>query len=196
MMPPAMPRKVDQINLTYDAGEDRMLLRVRGADGTESALWLTRRYLQRLWQGLLAALTRDPSVTTQPSPEAREAVVAFRHAEAVRKADFRQPYRGKGRAGASERGPSEAKPRPAGEAPPEGSHGLVTEARIVLADPRRPALVFRTAEGREVSLALDGDALHSFCGLVQRAARATDWDLDLHIPGVAGPGAEPAGEVH
>ena len=38
-----------QIQMQYDAHEDRGLLRIRTRDGSEFRFWLTRRFVRALW---------------------------------------------------------------------------------------------------------------------------------------------------
>ena len=38
------------LRLDYDAGEDRLVLRISTHDQTEVRLWLTRRFTKALWR--------------------------------------------------------------------------------------------------------------------------------------------------
>jgi hypothetical protein len=170
-----------QINLKYEAEHDRLLLRIRAGEDEEVRLWLTRRYVSKLWPALFKVLEKSPRVSAQASPVARQAVVAFQHQDAVARADFKRGY-------------EEGKPRAAqGEAPL-----LVNASRFKLTDPARPVLSFQTVEGKQLTINLNVETLHSFCRLLQQAARAADWGLTLDFVGDAGaatPGEEPP-QVH
>lgn len=170
-----------QINIKYEAEHDRLLLRIRVGESEEVRLWLTRRYVAKLWPALLKVLEKSPRVSAQASPGARQAVMAFQHQDAVSRADFKRDY-------------EEGKPQAAlGEAPL-----LVNASRFKLADPNRPVLSFQTVEGKQVTINLNVETLHSFCRLVQQAARAAAWELALEFAGdesVAEPGEAPT-QVH
>jgi hypothetical protein len=172
-----VPGVLRQINLKYEAEQDRLLLRIRVGVVEEVRLWLTRRYVAKLWPALIQVLAKSPRVSTQASPEARQAVMAFQHQDAVSRADFRHDY-------------EEGKPQAAlGEAPL-----LVSGSRLELADPRQPVISFQTVHGKRVTINLNVETLHSFCRLVQQAGRAADWGLALEFAGdesVAEPGDAP-----
>ena len=157
-----------QINLKYEAEQDRLLLRIRVGEDEEVRLWFTRRYVAKLWPALLQVLGKTPQVSTQASTEARQAVMAFQHQDAVSRADFKRDY---------EAGQPQAA---LGEAPL-----LVNGSRFKMDDPKRPVLSFQTADGKQVTINLNVETLHSFCRLVQQAARVAEWDLSLEFAGDA-----------
>ncbi len=51
-----MSAPLRQLTLTFDPVEDRMLLRIGTAENTEYRLWLTRRFIKVLWEGLMKNL--------------------------------------------------------------------------------------------------------------------------------------------
>jgi hypothetical protein len=48
----AKPAVIQQLNLAYDADQDRLLLKVGLTDNSELAIWLTRRIAQSIWTWL------------------------------------------------------------------------------------------------------------------------------------------------
>ena len=81
--------RLRQINIDYDAENDRLLMRIGTSDGAELRLWLTRRYVKLLWP-LLVKLAEDasPRIRTQANPEARKALLGLEHEQALARADF------------------------------------------------------------------------------------------------------------
>jgi hypothetical protein len=53
---------IQQINIAYNAVEDRLLLKIGFSDDAEIAVWLTRRLVRGLWQLLM-----DDEITSQDS---------------------------------------------------------------------------------------------------------------------------------
>ena len=87
---------IQQINIAYNADQDRLLLRVGLSDDTELLLWLTYRVTRQLWQ-LLNGETHLPtadSIQADVLPE--QAVEQFKQeaqaAETLKKMDFATKY--------------------------------------------------------------------------------------------------------
>ena len=187
-----MANALHQINLKFVPEQDRILLRVRTQGGEEVALSLTRRFVRALWPALLDALGRDPKISTHaPTPDARQAVMAFRHEHAVKSSDFSQPYkeREKSDAGGS---PSPAAQTLAPAADPEiaAAHDptepmpmpmLVVGCQIKMTGPERASVSFQTAERKAVSIAVNFDMIHGICRLIQQAVASADWGLALEF---------------
>ncbi|MGD8310874.1 MAG: hypothetical protein PVG98_15665 [Chromatiales bacterium] len=159
-----MPDRLHQLQVAYKPVQDRLLVRVRTAAGTEFRIWLTRRLLRRAWPLLMRALASEPSITTQPTPETREAVLAFEHERALSRIDFSRRY---------EDVPAEL---PLGEEP------LLASRMDLRAGPKGThTLLFRSPGDQSVRLKLNRRMLHALCKLIQDAAARTDWNLDLTI---------------
>ena len=96
---PAAPKPeatIQQINISYNAEQDRLLLRVGLSDDTELLLWLTYRIARQLWQ-LLNGETHLPtadSIHADALPG--KAVEQFKQeaqaAETLKKMDFATKY--------------------------------------------------------------------------------------------------------
>ncbi len=105
-------------------------------------------------------------------------MLAFEHEKAVRETDFSKPFVA-----------PEAAPHrfPLGEAPFVAIHGqLRFEAKGAY------KLVLNPGSGRGVEIGLDERLLHSFCKLLESAARAGEWDLAFFPPPAAQAPEEPA----
>jgi hypothetical protein len=87
---------IQQLNLGYNAQQDRLLLRVGLSDDTELVLWITNRIARQMWQ-LLSGETNLPTADSiQPDVPAADAVEQFKleaqATEALKKMDFATKY--------------------------------------------------------------------------------------------------------
>ena len=141
-------------------------MRVSNADQTEVRLWLTRRFLKILWPVLLEVINTDPKVAAAPDLSSRDAVVSFRHEEALAQTQFTKEYQA----------PQQAR-RPLGDVPL-----LLVNARTESAG-EQILLVLTTARGREFKFTVGPRLAHSLCKLVNDCLSQADWDLELSIGG-------------
>lgn len=153
-----------QIQLRYDALEDRALLRVTTTERSEFRFWITRRYARLLWAALNGAAARGGPAAAQPAPEARKAVLAFEHEAAVSKADFATRFQDQGLS------------TPLGTAPL-----LLARIKCAPIDDARVLLAMHPREGQGIEVRLDRTLLHSLMKLLTEAARAGEWDLDMRM---------------
>ena len=159
---------IHQLQLAFDAAEDRLLLRLSTTAGEEFRVFLTRRFVKVLWPHLLRSL-ESGVVAKAPVAEARREVLAFEHEKAVRETDFSRPFAE----------PAAATPQrfPLGERPFVAIHG-----QLRVETPGAYKMVLNPGEGRGVEIGLDERLLHSFCQLLESAARAAEWDLAFFPP--------------
>lgn len=159
---------IHQLQLAFDAGEDRLLLRLSTTAGEEFRVFLTRRFVKMLWPHLLRTL-ESGVVAKAPAAEARREVLAFEHEKAVRETDFSQPF--------VEPAAAPQQRFPLGDKPFVAIHGqLRTNA------PGAYKMILNPGEGRGVEIGLDERLLHSFCQLLESAARSAEWDLAFFPP--------------
>ena len=159
--------RLHQIQIRYEALEDRALLRVATTDGREFRFWLTRRYARLLWQALSRSAASTAPGASRADPIAREAVVGFQREAALAGADFSTRYR------------EQSRETPLGDAP-------LLLARITCT-PRADGtttLAMHPLQGHGIEVRLDGKLLHSLMKLLSEAAQAGDWDLHMPMPGV------------
>ena len=88
-----MSGAISQIQVVYDPEEDRILFRLNSTEQQQFRFWLTRRYTILLLKVLAEHLDKDPDVTVQGTPTAREAVRSFKQEEAVRNANYAESFR-------------------------------------------------------------------------------------------------------
>jgi hypothetical protein len=176
--------QIHQLQVAFDAAQDRLLLRVSTTGGAEIRAHLTRRYVRLLWPEFMRVIDASAALAT-PAPEARREVLAFEREKALAQTDFSKPF-GDAAAGAA--------PRrfPLGEAP-----FLATRAQVRVEGPGRYRLTIDPAAGRGIEIALDARLMHSLLRLIESAVRAAEWNLDLAAPppGAAATAAVPAARL-
>jgi len=162
-----MSDNIDQLYLSYRAEEDRLLLRIITVNGVEVHLWLTRRFVQVLWEGLREFVESDRHVVSQREPQARAAVLAFQHEQALAESKF------------SKKNPADDAGTRMARATPLLAAELKVEERA--ADLRR--LRFLERGGASVQIAVNLRLAHSLCKLLRDSVATADWDLDLSLTG-------------
>ncbi|HEY4375282.1 MAG TPA: hypothetical protein VGN52_25385 [Burkholderiales bacterium] len=173
---------IHQLQVAFDAAEDRVLFRLSTTAGDEFRVFLTRRFVKLLWPHLLHGLESKVAVTTA-APEARREVLAFEHDRAIREADFSKPF--------AEARTEAPRNFPLGDKPFVAAQGNV---RVERAGAYK--LTLNPAQGRGVEIGLDDRLMHSFCRLLESAVRTAEWDLELsgRVP-EAGAEAVPAAHL-
>ena len=157
--------QVHQIQLKYDANQDRGLLRIRTRDDVEFRFWMTRRFVKLLWPMLVKVIEADEQVRSQADEQARSAVMSFKHESAISRGDFSTPFEE----------PPEVR-TPLGESPI-----LLSRIQIKRREDGTPVLTLLPLEGQGVQLALDQTILHSLTKLIVDTSRLAEWDLELGI---------------
>ena len=167
-----------QIGVTYDAVQDRLVLRISSTDKTEWRLALTRRFVRLLWRALVGILEKHPDIRADLMPRVKEAMLAMQHQAAVQSADMGKAYAEDNRNLTSNTGPQ-----------------LVTAARVTAKGESHTELHFRTAAGTDLRFVIDKTRLHAFCHLLVKSAVGAEWNLPLAIGDAAA--VAPSGErVH
>ncbi len=158
---------IHQLQVAFDAAEDRLLLRVTTTAQEEFRVFLTRRFVKGLWP-LLVNMIASKVAVKAPVAEARREVMAFEHEKAVRETDFKTPF---------QEPPKEAPRRmPLGNAP-----YLATQGQVRLVDGVFK-LALNPAQGQGIEIGLDDRLMHSMCRLIEQAARNAEWDLPQFAP--------------
>lgn len=157
--------QLHQINVAYDAEQDRLLVSMSTVERVEYKLWLTRRIVRGLWQGLVQLMASSELARSQAAPEARRAVVEFQHEQALREARFSDRYEN-------------------GQLQPAlpGDPLLVVRIRLQGAGAGRHQLSFLPKSGQGFNVQLTDSLLHAFARLLHDAMNATEWDLGLALP--------------
>ncbi|MEO5337258.1 MAG: hypothetical protein H7841_10245 [Magnetospirillum sp. WYHS-4] len=171
------PKALHQISMRYSPVEDRVLLIFTAGDGSTFRFWMTRRFVDLLWQGLIKVLASYPALKGLVDSRVREAVLSMRHAEAVQGSDFKTPLRGAGTP------PADDPAAPlftgvTGTPKPDGT----------------TRFLFQTKEGEPFQCSLNEQLLHAFCHLLIDVTAKAGWDLELRVGDgnlvLPGPGAK------
>ena len=162
--------RLHQLKLEYYVEQDRLLLRLATDQNAEVLLWLTRRCVLRLWSVLLDVAHAIPEIVLQPNPEARRALLGFRHAVAVSEAEFNRPYA------------EVARSYPMGTEPL-----LVVRVEARKGDKGQHVLSLHPAHGESVHINMDEKLVHGMLKLIENGVAKSDWDLTLRVASTSVP---------
>ena len=157
---------IQQINLGYNAEQDRLLFRVGLNDNTELLVWLTSRITQLMWTLLTgeAHLPTANSIQADSPPE--QAVAQFKQemqaADALQKMDFKTEYQ----------------PRP--EVRNDGAM-LAINAVLVRVDNKPPSLELPCLEGISVRINLNPELTLAMCNMLQLATKEAGWAINAAV---------------
>jgi hypothetical protein len=170
-----------QIQLSYQIEEDRVLLRVSFKNDKEDLLeiraWLTRRFIRRLWSGMLDAMKTQVALARPAAAHASAEIVGMGHGASV--SEIR------------EAGGFDALFEGAAEEFPLGEAAILITTAHFSVDADQPVRInFISMEGGSFEVVFTEIMLHGFCSLLQDAIKRAEWDMELILPGSA---ADPPG---
>jgi hypothetical protein len=152
---------LQQISITFDPVEDRLLLRIttgKPSDLDEYRIWLTRRLVQGILKLLDRSITAEIMMDPLIQQDSAGALQEFQQASALAKADFATPF-----SAAAARTPMGPDPM------------LITKIQIH----KRPGghlLTLQTAKG-QIKLTLNAFLIYSFRKLLADQILKTQWNL-------------------
>lgn len=157
---------IQQINLSYNGQQDRMLMRVGLNDNTELLVWLTCRIAKSIWQ-LLSCETNIPTANSiEPDTPVEQAVAQFKQemqvAETLQKMDFATQYQ----------------PRPA--IVKDGAM-LAINVLLITVDAKPPSLEMPCLEGITVRMNLTPELTLAICNMLQLSAKEAGWQLASNV---------------
>lgn len=157
---------IHQINLGYNAEQDRLLLRVGLNDNTELLVWLTYRMAKMIWN-LLNGETNLPSATSiQAETPPQQAVEQFKQemqvAETLQKMDFATEYQ----------------PRPSVR---NDGALLATNALLLVVEGKSPTLEMPCLEGLTIRMNLNQELIIAMCNMLQLAAKEAAWPIGGNV---------------
>jgi hypothetical protein len=162
-----MPESViQQINLSYNTEQDRLLLRVGLADDTELLVWLTYRITKALRQ-LLNGETHMPTATSiQIQTPPQQAVAKFKQeaetVETLQKMDFVTAYQ----------------PR---KEVVQNAAMLATSVMLVEVTDKPPVLEMPCVEGVNVRINLTPELILALTNMLQLSSKEAAWDIGAHV---------------
>jgi hypothetical protein len=155
------PARLHQINATYDPLEDRIRLLVSTTHGHEYRFWVTRRYMNILWQALGRITAHFAALHAPTNPLLQSALSDFSAAKAMNNADLKTPY-----AGGSE--------FPLGESPV-----LLSRITVGNAPHHQQLLRLQPEQGQGIDLTLNDELTHVLSNILRQAAAVAEWGLDV-----------------
>lgn len=156
MSPSGAGLSIHQLQVAFDAIQDRLVLRVSTTANEEIRAHLTRRFVREIWPHLVrvlgghlggAATNREGSASEQP---------------AKNEGTFSEPFK------------DDQLTRPLGSKPL-----LVAECQIEAPGAGRCRLILREPRERSLVLELDKSLMEIFCSMLRAAANVADWGLAL-----------------
>jgi hypothetical protein len=149
---------VQQINMGYNAPEDRLLLKIGMSDDAELNVWLTRKTVKTLWQ-----LLQDANVVAVMAPDvnssqAQELLQSFAKESVAQKLDFSEEYK--------KRNPTNSE-----------EMFLAQDCHIVKADDNTSTLDLICTNGQTVKVILSQDLSLALINMLQLVAKEAAWDL-------------------
>jgi|GEM_PF-875908 hypothetical protein len=172
-----------QIAMTYQADEDRILVRYPAA-GREVCLWITRRMAIR-WFGISAKIFDHVQGQGAAPEDQRRAVSQFQRESAVRDADFTRPYNPKSGSDEGDEG-DETPATPSGlpTFPPEGPLLVGRLTITARTDGMLDLLLAAGGESKQsVTLRVSERELHGITHMLSLSAQKAQWGLqDPSLP--------------
>ena len=158
---------IQQINLSYNTEQDRLLFRVGLSDNTELLVWLTQRITKMIWQ-LLNHETNLPSaasirVDAPPAKAVEQFKQEVQATETLNKLDFATEY----------------KPRPAVRN--DGAMLAINAVTVAVAG-KSPTLEMPCLEGVTVRMNLNQELIIAICNMLQLSCKEANWTLGGATP--------------
>lgn len=157
---------IQQINLGYNAEQDRLLFRVGLSDNTELLVWLTSRITQLLWSLLTGEVHLPTADSIQAEMPLQKAVEQFKQemlaADALQKMDFKTEY------------------QPRSEVRNDGAM-LALNALLIHVENKQPSLELPCLEGVTVRINLNPDLTLAMCNMLQIATKEAGWVINASI---------------
>jgi hypothetical protein len=149
---------IQQLNIGYNAPEDRLLLKIGMSDDAELSVWLTRRLVKTLWQllqdtNVVAAVAPDVD-----SPQAQELMQSFTKESAAQQLDFSEEYK--------KRSPVN-----------DDELFLAQDCVLVKTGNGAPALELVCTNGQTLKVVLNQDLSLALINMLQMVTKEAAWDF-------------------
>jgi len=154
---------IQQLQISFDAREDRLLLRIATAEREEIRVALTRRLVKALWPQLQRMLTGHLATESEePDTIEMQDALAAPAAPASAADAFAESFEG------------EKRSHPLGKTPL-----LAMESRLQAIDGPACRIMLGEIRARKVSFECDRDLLLALCAMIRATVDKADWNLDL-----------------
>ncbi len=160
-----MPEAViQQINLSYNVEQDRLLLRVGLADNSELLVWLTYRVTRALWQLLNGEAHMPTATSIQVETPPQQAVTQFKQeveaVETLNKMDFSTAY------------------QPRKEVVNNAAMLAISVLLIQVTD-KPPILEMPCVEGVNVRMNLTQELILALSNMLQLSSKEAAWNIGV-----------------
>lgn len=149
---------IQQINIGYNAAEDRLLLKIGMSDDIELTVWLTRKVVKALWQLLQDANVVAAVAPDVHSPQAQELLQSFAKESVAQKLDFSEEYKKRSSVNNEE-------------------VFLAQDCYIVKIGNELPTLELVCTNGQTVKVVLNQDLSLALINMLQLVTKEAAWDL-------------------
>lgn len=155
---------IQQINISYNPVQDRLLLKIGFSDDAELAVWLTRRLVKAMWQ-LLQSDESVHELTGSGAPGANPLTTNLARPAGLKKLDFTSEYKQR-------------------ETINQHEVLLVKDCVLLKSVDRQAVLELVCSNGRAVKLALTPELAVALVNMLQLVSKETAWGLSmgLHAP--------------
>lgn len=155
---------IQQLNLSYNIDQDRLLFRVGLSDNTELMVWLTYRITKQFW-ALLNGETHLPTansiqIETPPSQAVQQFQQEVQAVESLQKMDFATEY------------------QPRKEV---RNHGAMLATSLQLTDDGTKHLDITCLEGLNVRMNLTQELILAICNMLQLSSKEAAWDIGVPL---------------
>ena len=155
--------QIQQLQVSFDAREDRLLLRIATAEREEILVALTRRLVKALWPYLQKMLNGHLGGSASPRPMLPGATASNPDApKGLGTASFSEPYQDKDLS------------HPLGIIPL-----LAMESRLQPIDGPACRISLGEIKARKVSFDCDRDLMEALCAMIRATTDKAGWDIDL-----------------
>ncbi len=152
---------IQQINISYNPVEDRLLLKIGFSDDAELAVWMTRRLVKIMWQ----LLQTDEIVSSQGTLSAGPLALDPARPAGLKKLDFTSEYK---------------------QRDTINQHAilLAKDCLLLKSADRQAMLELACSNGQAVKLALTPELAVALVNMLQLVSKETAWGLSmgLHAP--------------
>jgi hypothetical protein len=182
-----------QLQIAYDAAQDRLLIRVATTGGQEMRAWLTRRLVRGLWPIWQRAVAhaRGFALPVTASTVARQAMVSMEREQAVAGSDFSTPFGQPAQQDAAMHASAKHPQVPASPYSPHYRAGsdsfplgetplLVTE--VSLTPLQDGSLQTHWKDGaRTLGILMNAQLMHAATKLIVDAVQTAQWNIDVAL---------------
>lgn len=158
---------IQQLNISYIADQDRLLLRIGLSDKSELVVWLSYRITRIIWQLLNAEAHLPSAGSIQAGMPPNQAVQQFQQeletSQALQKMDFQSPY------------------TPRNELV-NNQPMLVTNVLLHSQNGKPQALEMPCLEGINVRINLNQELILALCNMLQLSSKEAAWSIANTLP--------------